>query len=279
VASGRKQLGLWNWLHDATPKVITGPEGATPFFTADSSDLFAYGNNAIGRWHLSASTNANIPVQLDPLPVSKSRRLYSALLCSNDLVLVGQGGVEVVALTNAAKGHGRLTDGPAGDACVSPDNRFLALSRTSEPQVWIDSMPTMGWQHIITTRTDVMNLAFASRSDELAVATRIGVEFYDTTTWQRTRLLPMPTDRYANLIFAPDGRSLWVVSDSRTSALYDRRTLEVLLPLPGGTLPLAVSPDGRNLAVSVDARRLQVWDLVDLRRQFRDLGVDWESAP
>ena len=56
----------------------------------------------------------------------------------------------------------------------------------------------------IITGADIMNFAFAPTSDELAVATRAGVEFYDATTWQRARLLPMPMDRYANLIFAPD---------------------------------------------------------------------------
>src|SRR5207249_12245407 len=50
AATGRKQLGLWNWVHDAAPEVITGPEAATPFFTADGSTLFAYWNDANGRW-------------------------------------------------------------------------------------------------------------------------------------------------------------------------------------------------------------------------------------
>jgi hypothetical protein len=40
-------------------------------------------------------------------------------------------------------------------------------------------------------------------------------------------------------------------------------------------LPLAISPDGRQLAVSIDGQRLQVWDLAALREQFRALGLDW----
>ena len=34
-------------------------------------------------------------------------------------------------------------------------------------------------------------------------------------------------------------------------------------------------PDGRRIAVSVEAQRLQVWDLAGLREQFRALGLDW----
>ena len=40
-------------------------------------------------------------------------------------------------------------------------------------------------------------------------------------------------------------------------------------------LPLALSPDGRHLAVSLDAQRLQVWDLAEVRRQLDELGLDW----
>jgi len=135
----------------------------------------------------------------------------------------------------------------------------------------------MQWFQQIIAGSNVMNFTFTPQSDELAVATRAGVEFYDTTTWQRARLLPMPMDRYANLIFAPDGRSFWVSRDTRVAELYDTRALEVLLPLPAGTLPLAVSPDGRHVAVSVNDRRVQVWNLAALRAQFRELGLDWAT--
>jgi hypothetical protein len=40
-------------------------------------------------------------------------------------------------------------------------------------------------------------------------------------------------------------------------------------------LPLALSADGQRVAVSVDAQRLQLWDLAEVRAQFRQLGLDW----
>ena len=49
------------------------------------------------------------------------------------------------------------------------------------------------------------------------------------------------------------------------------------MPLPLGTYPLAVSPDGQHLAVSVDLRRLQVWDLKEARAQLAQLGLDWRD--
>ena len=278
VVTGRNWLGVWDWASDLTPTLTAAGESATPFFTPDGSELFAYWNDAIGRWHLTrGSTNAEAAIQLDPLPVNKSRRLYSSFLYSNNLALTGQGGVEFVALTNVAVGPGRLHDTSAGFGCVSPDGQWLVLRFEWQSWLHIYRLPEMQWFQQIIAGSNVMNFTFTPQSDELAVATRAGVEFYDTTTWQRARLLPMPMDRYANLIFAPDGRSFWVSRDTRVAELYDTRALEVLLPLPAGTLPLAVSPDGRHVAVSVNDRRVQVWNLAALRAQFRELGLDWAT--
>ena len=69
---------------------------------------------------------------------------------------------------------------------------------------------------------------------------------------------------------------MWLTEQFRAGGLYDARTFELLMPLPIGTFPLAVSPDGRHLAVSVDLRRLQVWDLVEVRQQLAALGLDFK---
>jgi hypothetical protein len=39
-------------------------------------------------------------------------------------------------------------------------------------------------------------------------------------------------------------------------------------------MPLAISADGRYLAVEVDARRLQVWDTGGDSERLRNLGLD-----
>ena len=35
--------------------------------------------------------------------------------------------------------------------------------------------------------------------------------------------------------------------------------------------------DGQRVAVSLDAQRLQLWDIAALRQQFRELGLDWRQ--
>jgi hypothetical protein len=75
----------------------------------------------------------------------------------------------------------------------------------------------------------------------------------------------------------PDGRALWLLNNYQTAGLYERETLERILSLPNGMLPLALDRQGRYLAVSVDAQRLEVWDVQRLREEMREAGIDWED--
>lgn len=109
----------------------------------------------------------------------------------------------------------------------------------------------------------------------MAICHRRGVEFWNTSNWQRTRYLT----NFTSALYSPVGQTIWLATDFRSAGLYDARTVELLLPLPRGTLPLALSPDGRYLAVSVDLRRPQVWDLLELHTQLRELGLDWAEKP
>src|SRR5262249_4637473 len=105
------------------------------------------------------------------------------------------------------------------------------------------------------------------------------VEFWSTKSWKRTRVaanfVGLP---YVGAVFQPDGRALWLAKNVRTARLYDLRTLGSRLSLPVVLLPLAPPPHGRYPAVSVDARRLQVWDLAQVRTQLRELRLDWTDA-
>ena len=112
---------------------------------------------------------------------------------------------------------------------------------------------------------------FSPLGDEVAVPSRLGIEFWNTTTWQRTRHLTNAT----HILYAHDARTFWLWTGYRTAGLYNARTAELLLPLPSNTIPHALSPDGGRLAVTVDARRVQVWDLAKVRERLRELGLDW----
>jgi hypothetical protein len=123
----------------------------------------------------------------------------------------------------------------------------------------------------LTNRAVIRAFVFSPQGDELAVSTRSGLQLWSTKTWKCTQELP----DFRGILYASDGRALWLTKDYRTAGLFDARTLQPLLPLPAGMLPLALSSDGRFLAVNVDSRKLQVWDVTEVRRQLGSLGLDW----
>ena len=139
------------------------------------------------------------------------------------------------------------------------------------PYLYVYRLP--GFERVakLTNEARISLFEFSPRSDEVAVSSRGGVEFWSTTTWQRTRHLT----NFTGILYSPDARTAWLYTKIRAAGLHGARTAEPLLPLPTGTVPLALSPDGRHLAVSVDARRVQVWDLAEIRSQLRAIGLDW----
>jgi WD40 repeat protein len=165
--------------------------------------------------------------------------------------------------------------GVVGSRWAGPADRWLAARHEFSPLLRVYQLPGVERAAWLANRSDVWTFAFSPHGHELAVATRTGLEFYDTTSWERARELPIASERQSEIIYTPDGSAFWHTSDGRTSSLRDARTLEVLLPLPARTLPLALSPDGRQLAVSVDMRRVQVWDLRAFRGELAKLGLDW----
>ena len=143
--------------------------------------------------------------------------------------------------------------------------------------MWVYASRPWAWQCFIPVDSEILDHAFAPGDGELAITTATGLIFVDARDWKTQRQLPVALDRRARVLFAPDGRSFWLARDARDAALLDTQTFETLLPLPTGMTPLALSPDGRHLAVSVETRRLQLWDLEKVREQLRELGLDWDD--
>jgi WD40 repeat protein len=112
---------------------------------------------------------------------------------------------------------------------------------------------------------------FSPLGDELAVASRSRLEFWSTRTWQKTRTLT----NFSRILYSPDAQTVWLNKDLRTAGLYEARTFKPLLMLPTGMLPLALSPDGNQVVVTVDTRRLQLWDLKALRAEMGKLALNW----
>jgi WD40 repeat protein len=276
ISGGYNGFALWALNADAPPFRVQHPHVITPFFSPDSREIYATWENGIARWRLAGG---NAP-SLEPLPIHQpSRILLTGGFSGNSLVLGTSRGVVILPQDAIASGPGLLMETGTSSIQVSPDGRWLSIPKLNPPCASIYRVEPWGGMRFVIMDADIVAQAFTSRSDELAVCNLNSVTFLDTNRWEIQRRFPVSLAPNVRIIFMPGDDSFWLVRDGRTAALHDTRTFETLLPLPVGTVPLAVSPDGHHLAVRVEGERLQLWDLRDLRKQLGELGLDWKSTP
>jgi eukaryotic-like serine/threonine-protein kinase len=276
AASGDKRAGVWD-LSNPGPGALEDLADQTHFFfTPDGRELFAtrnrQGRAECFRWRIVPAANPSAPPGLARLSLLKPPGFTFLGLCSNSVVMTGSKGSQLLSPTEFESGGKHWTPTHAGINGVSPDGRWLGIYRPFSSSLYIHRLPGLERVAKLTHPTMFGDFQFSPLGDELAIASsRAGVEFWSTTTWQPTRALT----NFIRVLYTPTGRSLWLTKDPRTAGLYNARTLEPLVLLPTGMLPLALSPDNRLLAVSLDMQRLQVWDLEKLLEQFRELGLAW----
>jgi WD40 repeat protein len=280
AASGEKRLGVWDLSANAPGALEDRAHDAHGFFNSDACELFASRNRAAGdntafRWRLTPATVIGEPPGLEPLALPKLRGFSFLSVHSNSVVLTTTIGTQVLDPEVIEMGRKDWQRTPAGINRASPDGRWLGVLPHYSPVLEVYGLPGLEPVARLTRLPALGNInffEFSPAGSEVSLYSSRGVELWSTATWERTRVL---TNFNRPFLYAPDGRGLWLTKNLREAGLYDARTLEPRLLLPTGMLPLAISPDGRQLAVSIDGQRLQVWDLAALREQFRALGLDW----
>src|SRR5581483_3411269 len=137
---------------------------------------------------------------------------------------------------------------------ASPDGRWLGIFGPFSDHLRIYSLPSFQFITTLGISAKIASFEFSPDGNELAINSNSGVEIYSTADWHKVRSL----SNSVALLHSPDAPTCWITTDYRSAALYDLATLTPILPLPPGTLPLALSADGRYLAASLDARHLQL---------------------
>jgi hypothetical protein len=277
AAGGELRLGVWDLMGNGPAATPYEAEQALPVFCADSTELLAFNDLGRGRWQIEAGDDSNSPPELKPLPFPTTNRVYSAHYVRDKLLLGDTDGVLMIPQL----GRGDIQRGAdfLGYTVADVARNGAWLAARKQAVVIICRVEPFEIVANVAGGIDLFAHAFTPANDELVVANRAGLIFFETNRWEPRRRLAVPLDRNARMIFTPDGRGLWLARDARNAALHDLRTLEEILPLPGNVMPLAISTDGRYLAVEVDARRLQVWDTAEIRKKLRDLGLEPGQLP
>jgi hypothetical protein len=200
----------------------------------------------------------------------------SLSLASNSIVWTSSKGSRITGLENVAAENDDWVKTAQGIGGISPDGRWLTIYPPYGTVLHVYRLPGIEPVARLTNQASIAGVNFSPLQDEVAIASRGQVKFWSTTSWEGTRTATNFIGIAGiGMLFEPDGRSIWLAKDFRTAGLYESRTFEARLLLPTGMFPLALDAGGRYLAVSVDAQRLQVWDLVAVREQLRELGLDW----
>jgi WD40 repeat protein len=272
AASADQYVGLWDLTSTGPGALTKGGDEVRPTFTNDGKELFASGGeDECSRWRILPGTNAAAPPMLQALAMPAPEKRTSLSIASNLVAITGPRGSGVLDHENLGASAFRWVRTPQGHNKISPDGRWLGVYPRYSPFLYIYRLPGLEPMATLRSQANIGDVAFSTSGNEIAVSTRKGVEFWTTNDWTRGRVLT----NFDGILFSPYGSSCWLTTDFRTAGLYNATTLESLLPLPTGTLPLTLTADGRHLAVSVNMRHLQVWDLAAVQNQFRKLGLDW----
>lgn len=285
AASADERLGLWDLSNRAPGAFAREGAEARLFFTADGMEVFGSGREGL-RWRITPGTNPDAPPQLQRLGFPKAAGFVSLCLVSNVAAVTSTQGTrlflppptstptDATSLTVAYEPAADWAKSYSGINGASPDGRWIGIFRAFSSSLYVHRLPELERVAKLTLPTSIGTFRFSPQGDEVAIGSRTHLELWNTATWQRTRTLTS----FTRILYTPDPGEWWLATDSLTGGLYDARTLQPLLLLPTGTLPLALSREGRHLAVSVDARRLQVWDLMQVRAQLHELGLDWAGG-
>ena len=110
----------------------------------------------------------------------------------------------------------------------------------------------------------IAEIQYSPDGTRLAVASSIGIWFYDTAGYQEAALLTGHTSNVRSVAFSPDGNTLATGSWDDTVRLWDTKTGAHIRTLTGHTnsvLSVAFSPDGNIIATGSDDGTMLLWNL------------------
>jgi WD40 repeat protein len=277
AASSDQQLAVWH-LANPGPAAWANNAADSRLFWSPSGELFGSRSrwNDGFRWRLHPATNRWSAPVLERRELYLPARFASISVTSNQVAWTCAAGSRVSVLDRVAIADDPWTPTMSGVNGISSDGRWLAIYRPYTPNLAVYRLPELMEVARLTSRSRVSGFAFTPSGDELAVASNGQVEFWSTASWEPTRMATNHTGLPGfGVLFPNDGRTLWLAKGLRRAGLHDLRTFEPLLPLPTGMLPLALSADDRQLVVSVGGRRIQIWNLAELRQELEKFGLGW----
>ncbi|MBL9134724.1 MAG: protein kinase [Verrucomicrobiales bacterium] len=281
AAAADERLGVWDLRNPGPAALDDAGSEASLAWTPDANELIGSRRGRVAlRWLARESPAAGGRPVLEPVPLRQPQGFTSICLASNRLLWTTTRGSQWVGLDHPEVDEDAWIPTARGISSISPDLRWLGIFQGYTSDLFVYQLPHLSLAAQLKCRAAIAGFQFSPDGAEVGVASRGQIEFWSTKDWQQTRVLTNHAGLpHVGILAQPDRRGWWLAKEQRFACLHDADTLEPLLPLPSSASPLAVSGDGRHLALSVEARRLEVWDLVLVRSYLRNLGMDWSDVP
>ncbi len=270
-------LTVWDLQRPGPPARADKREAFPLGFSSDSSELFAWLGDHLIRCRVQPGV-IDGPPQLDPLPVVRRGQEFApgSSVGTPAIWRRSSGGLQTVDVTNFTTGTSGTLSGTDWEGAVSPDGRWLAR-RSGSGVLTVLPLKEAGPSLQITNSGRIRFQVFSPDSASLAVLSEKELRILDTRTWAVRLSRPAEAVAVSHLAYSPDGRLLACAQSTRSGAVLDARTLDLLISLPDGMHPLEFSPDGRWLLIITGGRQVQLWDFAAVRAKFRELGIDWQD--
>jgi WD40 repeat protein/tetratricopeptide (TPR) repeat protein len=169
-------------------------------------------------------------------------------------------------------------------AAFSPDGRWLATGNWQGRGAKVWDARTGRPEHDFDVGGPDERAAWPAFSPDgkwLVTGTAAEYRFWEVGSWNKKHGLPRENAGQSPgwIVFSPDGQVLALLHGMTEVRLVDPATGRELARLPAAGTPCCFSPDGSQL-VTYGGRdgAFQVWDLREIRRQLKEMGLDWDRS-
>jgi WD40 repeat protein len=260
----------------------------TAQFDPATGDLLTLGTAGLLRWPVRTEAGSRPRLRIGP-----PRRLLAGPAYDNEFRISRDGRTIVVArYSRVVVLHADRPDRPVvlqptvdvrQQISISPDGRWIATGSHGGGDVLVWEARTGR----LVKRKRFVNAfclaQFTPDGKKLLVGTRELCRFWTVGDWKEQEpTISKSTFDQSMPTFSPDGRLLVWESGEGALRLWDttagRDLARLESPDQGRCGYTTLSPDGRLLITrNLDYQIIHVWDLHELRRQLRDMDLDWDA--
>ncbi len=279
-------LRLWELHTGRELAFVAGGRVWCVTFFPRGDGLLTCGNDGLRRWPLRSDTTRPGMLHLGPplaipVPAPPERVCRDASGSTAGVVSESGGAAWIIDLTTGAVRGPALKHDNAAFVALSADGRWLATAgwHSAYVRLW-DAREGRLIEEWAPKPFDANNVWFTPDSRELLICRGDQIIFRDLATLS-SRHLDRERSHYPafSVAFSDEGRLMAVEMAPGVVHLKDVLTGRTVARLedPHGDPArwLGFTPDGTQLVVSSEFA-IHVWDLRAIRRELKQIGLDWE---